>query len=528
MKHLGRPIRLTRCLAGVRVWGAPESTDAVVVRGGRIAAMGSWRELRAALGGSFRVQDCGGALLLPGFHDAHVHLAAGALWLAGVDLRACGGAREAARVLAEKARSLPRGAWIRGFGWREEWVASDASRLEGAAPEHPVVLAREDGHAVWINRAAACRFGLGRSALVAREAEAARLRERLPPPEEAEWREALGRGLESLRQAGVTSIQDVLTEPAEALRALEAYATLRRRGALTCRVDLWLPLEMDARGAEALRRRFPPDDPWLSVGTRKVFLDGTLGARSAALEEPYADAAPSRGRLRSTPERLRTALARAAAQGWAIAFHAIGDRAVRAALDAIGALPRPLGSRRHRIEHAQLVREEDFHRARRLGVAVCVQPLHLWQDAPWAARRLGRSRAARAYPWRSFLRAGVPLLLGSDWPVGRFEPLAILAAACRRPAGPWDRAEALAVEEAVEACTRTPGELSGRRRRVGRLAPGWCADFVLVQGDLEALVDGSRKPRVVQTWVGGKLCWSADLAGDPIPATGEGRSPPIV
>ena len=469
---------------------------------GRIAAVGQAHALRAAAGPSARIVDLGGAVIAPGFHDAHVHLSDGALALGALDLRTASSAQDAAARVAEAARGAPEGAWIRGWGWdHTRWPAArwpEAAMLDAVLPERPVLLMHRDGHVVWLNRAGLRALGISRSTpdpeggsvqrdaatgeptgiLLERAAESAR--ERLPPPTPADRRRAVVEALGRAAGFGITSVQDV-TEP----WALEVYEEIAREGLLTLRVCAWLPLAIEEREADALRKRHPADHPFLAVGTRKVFLDGTLGSRSAALHAPYADEPGSRGVLRLQAQDLREALAAADAAGWAVAMHAIGDRAVTTALDAIEALPRRPRLCPHRIEHAQVVDPSDLPRLAATGVAVSVQPVHLVEDQGWVEARLGASRALRGYPWRSLLRAGATLAFGSDWPTAPLDPRLSLAAACSRPCcGAQERLTPL---EATRAYTEGAARACGRGEWLGVLRPGNAADFVALSQDPASL-----------------------------------------
>ncbi|MDX1389823.1 MAG: amidohydrolase family protein, partial [Acidobacteriota bacterium] len=298
---------------------------------------------------------------------------------------------------------------------------------------------------------------------------------------------------------GITSIEDV-AEP----WAVPIYARLEEEGVLTARVSVWLPLDTAEEEAAALRARHPDDAPFLAVATRKVFLDGTLGARTAALHEDYEDAREERGVLRFDDGELVQSVRDADARGWAVAFHAIGDRAVRQALDVISALESRNRPRPHRIEHAQLIAPGDLPRFARLGVTASLQPVHRETDLRWLERRLGRRRAARAYPLRSLIGSGANVALGSDWPVESADPIRGLAAAAGRTEG-----EAITVAEAIDAYTRGSARAAGDRGERGTLRPGAPADLAVLSEDptgvpVDELTD---RVRVVRTVVGGRTVY---------------------
>lgn len=322
------------------------------------------------------------------FRDAHTHLSAGLL-------------DRASRV----------GGFTRRFGWSDAKAAREAI-LELPADE-PALYARADGHAAWLNAAALRVLGdaQAREPRLVEEAEYEGIRRRLPAPSRQERRAALLAGLGELEALGIDRVVDIV-EPF----SLDAWDDLRAEGALRCRIEAWLPLDQDEEEAQALRRRFPPDDPSIAVTTRKVFLDGTLGARTAALLEPYSDRG-GRGELREELGSLLPRVRGVVARGWPVAFHAIGDAAVRLALDVAERVPEG----RFRIEHAQVVDPADLPRFARLGVVASMQPAHRPLDEAILEPALG-PRAAHAFPWVALARAGARLEFGSDWPVASPDP----------------------------------------------------------------------------------------------------------
>ncbi|HEX6851164.1 MAG TPA: amidohydrolase family protein [Candidatus Polarisedimenticolaceae bacterium] len=322
------------------------------------------------------------------FRDAHTHLSAGLL-------------DRASRV----------GGFTRRFGWSSARAAREA--ILRLPADEPALFARGDGHAAWLNGAALRALGHpdAREPRLVEEADYEALRRRLPAPTREERGAALRSGLEQLAAVGIDRVVDIV-EPF----SLDAWSELREAGELTCRIEAWLPLDLDEEEAAALRRRFPPGDPWIAVTTRKVFLDGTLGARTAAMLEPYADRG-GRGELREEMGSILPRVRAAVACGWPVAFHAIGDAAVRLALDVAERVPEG----RFRVEHAQIVDPADLPRFASLGVVASMQPAHLRLDEAILEPALGR-RAAHAFPWTALARSGARLEFGSDWPVAPMDP----------------------------------------------------------------------------------------------------------
>lgn len=514
--------------------GDPSSpiATAFTVRDGFVEAVdGSATELPPPRG--VRVVDLGGAAVVPGFHDAHVHLSAGALTRSWVDLRGAASAHEAAERVAAAARGVARDRWLRGFGWDQtRWAEGHwPSRhdLDRLVPEHPILLTRGDGHVAWLNSAAIERLGWSertvdpdggtierepgsrRPSGIATETAAELAATRIPEADQAERKRALLAVLRLAAAAGITAVDDVL-EP----WALPLYGELRREGALTLRVHGWLPMALPLEHAADLRRAHPPDDPWLSAGTLKAFLDGTLGSRTAALDEPYSDAPGSRGQIRVDPEACAAWIHEADRNGWAVALHAIGDRALRLAADLLERLPARARCRPHRVEHCQVARREDLARIARATAVASVQPLHYFDDLPFAQERLGAARAAAAYPLRSLQALGATLAFGSDWPVAALDPIeTVLAASLRRAASEAPASfEALTLGSALRAATEGGALAHGDRRR-GRLAPGYRADFVVLRSDLPGIfAQGmASERRVLATYVNGVPVHLAPDAG---------------
>ena len=347
------------------------------------------------------------------YRDAHTHLSAGACDLA--DLDACGmrATGEIAKAIARAARERPAGRWIRAWGWAGE------APFPGVAPDHPLWLVRSDGHAAWVNATAAAALDLPSAGWIEEEAFDA-ARRRLPPPADAERDAAVRSRVAELTRLRIGVVDDMVEAWGPELWG-------RLTAELPVEVRMWVPASTPAGDVERLGRDLPVSGPLTLAGV-KVFLDGTLGARTAALSETYADAPETSGRLRVSPAELRDVVATWASRGVAVAIHAIGDRAVGVALDALEGVPRPARGM-HRIEHAQVVAPADVLRFARAGIAASVQPGHFEDDRPFLSARLG-TRESLVHPLASFVAAGATVLIGSDWPVSSWEPQAILRAAC--------------------------------------------------------------------------------------------------
>jgi len=372
--------------------------------------------------------------------DAHTHLAAGAADLLDCDLRAVADGEALSAAIRQVALVTPPKGFIRGWGW--DGVAEPAD----LSPRHPVFLARRDGHAAWVNPAARAALGLDPEVAIVTEAAFDAARKRIPARSTGERMTALRPRLAELHGLDIGAVDDMVEAWAP-----DVYARLRDGGELPVAVGMWLPEDLAESEAEAIRRAFPCDDPRVATRGIKIFLDGTLGARTAALSTPYADEPGTSGALRVPANEMAERVARWASRGWPVALHAIGDRAVTLALAALERAPAPsLGA--HRIEHAQVVRRSDLSRFARAGVVASVQPGHWRDDRPWLAARLGARPEVLVHPLASFARAGVTMVFGSDWPVSSWDPAAVLASATDPDRG----VEALDAGEAAAWYTSGP------------------------------------------------------------------------
>lgn len=475
--------------------------DALVAEHGRVAAVGDARAVRAEHPDA-RPIDLRGALMVPGFTDAHVHFLWWAIQQRRIDLGDVRTLEEGLALVEGHARALPGDAWILGGRfdqnvWGRWPTATELDRVSGG---HVAVLRSHDGHSRWLNSAALARAGITRETPAPEGGEIERdargeptgiLRENanrlidplIPLPTDEESLAALRRGQRDALARGLTGIHD-LDDPQPP--AQRGFDRLHGAGELVLRVHMGIP-HRELGGALARGIRTGLGDEWLRFSNLKVFSDGALGSQTAAIEEPYAGRRDYRGVLTVDPDQLNADVRRAAAGGIAVAIHAIGDRAVRISLDAIEAA-RGLGDGlRHRLEHIQLVREGDVARFARLGVIASMQPIHATSDRDLVDRHWG-ARGRRAYTWRSFREAGVVLAFGSDAPVEPIDPLLGLYAAVarKRPAdeAPWYPGQRLDLAEAIAGYTSGAAYALHREAEFGTLEVGkWC-DAVVLDRDL--------------------------------------------
>jgi predicted amidohydrolase YtcJ len=533
-----------------RVWTVDPSepqTEAVAVVGNRIVAVGTEEEIRSWVGSETRIIDAGGASVLPGFIDSHVHFTSGGFELSNVQLRDAATPEEFAQRIGAHARKLGKGEWILGGTWdHESWDgAPEPVRqwIDQPTAENPVFVRRYDGHMGLANSLALRLAGITRETpdppggSIVRDADgeptgilkdgAMQLVGRvIPAPTEKQLLRAAEAALAEARRLGVTGVHDI-SSPEDA----RTYQTLYRRGKLTARIYSLTPIEQwEATVGAGLRANF--GNEWLRLGALKGFADGSLGSTTALFFEPYDDAPDTAGlpapMMFPEGNMLRMALG-ADRAGLQLCIHAIGDRANRLILEVFEEVTRrnppwnaagvrtPGDARRWRIEHAQHVHPDDFATFARLGVIASMQPYHAIDDGRWAEKRIGRKRIRTTYAFRTFLNHGVPLAFGSDWTVAPLDPLeGIYAAVTRRtldgrnPDG-WVPVEKITVAEAIEAYTMGSAYAEFAENVRGSLTPGKLADIVVLDRDLFALPpERIREARVRMTIVDGRIVYAAD------------------
>ena len=393
-------------------------------------------------------------------------------------------------------------------------------------PDHPVYLERVDGHAGLVNALALQKAGVTKATRdpsggeVVRDAQgnpagvlvdnAQGLVERvIPAPTRAQMKEAISAAIAEMHRWGLTGVHDA----GASAQTLELYEELGREGAL--RIRLYAMISDHAPTLETWFRRGPQSglyDGTLWVRAVKLYQDGALGSRGAALLEPYSDNPATSGLLVSAPAHIREVAAQALAAGFQVNTHAIGDRGNRLVLDAYEAVlsAHPTADHRFRVEHAQILHADDIPRFAALGVIPSMQASHQTSDMYWAGTRLGETRLRGAYAWRSLLDAGSIIPNGSDFPVEHVDPLISFKAAVSRqdaqgwPAGGWYPEQRMTREEGLRSMTLWPAYAAFQEQELGSLTPGKRADFVVLDQDLMRVPDALLPAtHVLSTWVGG-------------------------
>jgi predicted amidohydrolase YtcJ len=501
--------------------------SALVVTGERILAVGDAASLRDLLVPAGEVIDLQGRCVLPGLADSHIHFTSYALGLRELDLGDAVSLNEVLARVAQRARETLREEWIVGRGWdQERWPERrfpTAADLDRVAPEHPVVLKAKSGHALVANSRALRLAGVGTdtadppggrvgrdatgqpNGLLFEENAMDLVAGLVPRPGPEETDDALRRAFPHAWRVGLTAIHDV-----DGTRAFAAYQRLHARGDLGLRTVKYLPARVLDCALEVGLRAGLGDD-WLRVCGIKVFCDGALGSRTAAMLAPYTGEPDNVGVLTIDEGGLRELACKAVAGGLPLAVHAIGDRANRLVLDVLADAGSGL---RHRIEHVQLLHPDDVGRLAALGVVASMQPIHATQDCEMADRYWGE-RCATAYAWRSLTNAGTELAFGSDCPVEDLNPfLGIHAAVTRRrvdgfpgPEG-WYPEQRLTVAEAVRAYTLGTAYAAGLGDRLGSLAPGKLADLIVLDRDIFTCDPMAiAETQVLATMIGGRFVW---------------------
>lgn len=546
MPHRPAPVRAGLALA-VSLLSTPAAADTLVVAAriltpdgpvtamrigadGRIAQLGAAAALTAEHA-ALPVADLEDGTVLPGLIDAHGHLMNLGFALLSTDLVGADSVAEVVARLQRFEQGLPDGAWLLGRGWdQNRWPGQafpTAADLDAAFPDRPVWLERIDGHAGWANSAAMAlverdlsgdwqpdggrilRDGEGNATGVFIDRAAALVDARMPAPDLALRRRALELALAEAARLGLTGVHDA----GVSLDTLKLMRSLADAGRLPIRV--YAMADGDAAALDWLCSNglYAHPDGRLQMRAVKLYMDGALGSRGAALLEDYSDDAGNRGLLVTGVEQVEAAVAKAVRCGVQANTHAIGDRGNRIVLDAYERLLPEVdrAGRRFRIEHAQIVAPEDLARFAQLGVIASMQPIHATSDMPWAAARVGADRLRGAYAWQVLLGSGARLAFGSDFPVEPVSPwFGIHAAVTRqdaagKPPGDWLPGQRVDLATALRGFTLDAAWAGFAEADVGALAVGKRADFIVVDADPATLAPAALRSVVVRsTWVDGK------------------------
>ena len=488
--------------------------QAVAIAGSTILKVGTDDEIKRVTGPKTRIIDAHGATVAPGFNDSHVHFLSGGRSLSDVDLAGLTTLPQVQDKIRAFAAGKPADAWIKGRGWLYAPFPNGSptrQQLDAVVPDRPAVMTCYDGHSVWVNSKVLELAGITSATkdpvngLIVRDASGqptGHLKESaadlishvMSKATDADKRAALKAAVAHANRSGITSIQNA----GGALEEMAIYDAAQRAGELTLRAYLATSArpgitEADADRMDALWKQYG-DDPTLHTGIVKLYADGVIESRTAAMLAPY-EGTKSAGTPNYSVDDLNRIVAMFDKRGWQIQIHAIGDRAIRMSLDAIekaaAANPAPARGRRHRIEHIEAVSAADIPRFGRLGVIASQQPIHAAlgdanqavPSGPWPDA-IGPERASRAWAWKSILTAGGRLTFGSDWPVAPLEPAQGIWLASTRVKADKAEDQRLTIDQAIAGYTKWPAYASFEERRKGTLAPGMLADVVVLTGDI--------------------------------------------
>lgn len=528
-------------VTNARVYTADDArplVEAFAVRDGRIVFVGSQREATMLKGASTRVLDAEGRTIIPGMVDAHAHFAGLAQKLRAVDLVGTRSLDEVVARVAEKAKTLPKGTWITGRGWDQNAWADTRfpthEALSAAIPDHPVILTRVDGHAGFVNAAAMRLAGLTRTT---KDPDGGKILKdtqgnptgvlidraqgivgaKVPEFTREEMRSALKDAVARMHSFGLVGMHD-----AGASRAnIDLFEDMAQKQELNLRLYVMIGDDSAALRhyfAQGPRSGLYNGQVW--VRAVKLYADGAMGSRGAALLEPYSDDPNNTGLLLSAPQHIQDVAEAGLKAGFQVNTHAIGDRGNRVVLDAyekaLGLAPRV--DHRFRVEHAQILHYDDIPRFAQLGVIPSMQASHQTSDMYWIGKRLGPTRLYGAYAWQSLLQTGVVIPNGSDFPVEEVNPLISFHAAIARqdgrnwPAGGWYAEQKMSREDALRSMTIWPAYSGFQEKELGSITPGKYADFVMLDQDIMRVpVELVLKTKVLSTYVGGKAVYEGTV-----------------
>lgn len=531
--------------------------EAMAVRDDRIVGTGSREYIERKFKASVIV-NLNGKTVLPGFIDAHCHLFGLGLARMTVDLNGARSEREASERVGERVKRSQPNQWIRGRGWdQNEWSQKSFPNhelLDRVAPHHPVYLTRVDGHACWVNKHAMEMAGINRRTVdppggkiirtpkgeptgVFIDAAMDLIYKFVPEPTEAEMREAIQLATEECLSYGLTSVQEmgIDTRQFELYKRMidEDKFPLRVYAAIDGPMELWDRLKGAGPFIGYGKNKF-------TVRAMKVYMDGALGSRGAALIEPYADDPTDRGLTLISEEEMQKIVDESLEHGFQVCTHAIGDRANHIVLDVYAAALKKSNSsyQRLRVEHVQVLLPEDVQRFKELHILPSMQPTHCTSDMYWAEKLLGAKRIRYAYAWRSLLNTGVIIPGGSDFPVENPNPLLGIYASCTRQDrygkpkdandvrnffqlsaegiidtaafdGGWYVLEKMTREEAVRSFTVWAAYAAFEENLKGSLEGGKLADFIVLSGDIfKVLPSVIPTLQVEVTVLGGKVVFA--------------------
>ncbi len=501
--------------------------SAMAVRAGKIVLVGD--DVSQLIGSSTTVIDAHGLAVIPGLIDSHGHVRGLGTALETLDLRGVTSEKEIAERVREAAKQAKPGDWILGRAWDQNlWTVKDfptSKSITLAAPDNPVALTRVDGHAIWANQKAfdvadvnaatkdpaggrVMRDTSGAPSGVLLDNAKELVSRKIPEPSQEVIERRILKALTACARLGMTTVHDAGVDQSD----IDAYRALIAKGTIPMRV--YAMVNGKGPAFDAWLARGPELGEYLTVRSFKLWADGALGSRGAAMIEPYADDKANRGLLILDRAAIRSVAEKALAHGFQLNTHAIGDGANRAVLDAYGDVLKGTNDKRFRVEHAQLIAPEDFTKFVKYSVIASMQPTHATSDMPWAADRVGPERIKGGYAWQTLMRMGVHVPGGSDFPVENPNPIwGFYSAVTRqdhegRPAGGWYPEQKMSREEALRSWTLEGAYAAFEEKVKGSLEVGKYADFAMISGDVMTMpAEQIWKTGVKMTVVSGKIVY---------------------
>ena len=510
--------------------------QAVAVAGNTILRVGSDADVSELRGPATRVIDARGATVVPGFNDSHVHFMSGGQTLDDVDLAGLMTLPQVQDAIRAFATAKSDATWVKGRGWLYAPFPGGTptkAQLDAVVPDRPAMMTCYDGHSIWVNSKALAMAGItkdtpnpvngeivkdprtGEPTGHLKESATDLVTNVMPKATDADRRAALRAAVAHAHSFGVTSVQNAGGDPGE----IDLYDQARRAGELQVRTYLAFSVTADTTETDIDRMdgmwKRTGDDPILKTGAVKIYSDGVIESRTAAMLAPYEHAGPGAdhsGTLNLAPADLNRVVAMVDKRGWQVMIHAIGDRAIRAALDAFehaaSVNPMPARGRRHRLEHIETIDAADIPRFAQLGVMASQQPMHVplgdmnsaKPSGPWPDN-IGPDRFSRAWVWKSIHDAGGRLTFGSDWPVAPLSAGLGLWVATTRTGPPNAADQRLSMSDAIKAYTSWPAYASFEDQRKGTLAAVMLADIVILSRDLMSPPPVTADDVVVQTTI---------------------------
>ncbi|MBL3640953.1 amidohydrolase [Bacillus sp. RHFB] len=508
----------------------------IAIKDNKIVAIGTEEEIKHCAGEHTKIYQFKDQLIMPGFHDFHLHIMQGAVALNSVNLFAARSEYEALEMIGEFAESKPENQWVIGFAWDAGYWDTQQlpthHSLDHILSDRPALMFHSEGHYAWVNTKALEIANITRhsenpfygiigkdengepNGILYEKAMDAVIRHAFNFSN-SQKNEIFSNFLAHAASLGVTSVNDL--HGLKTIESLDVFKEFEDNGKLTTRIHLWPALNGDLGHSKQLRETYQSDK--LRVSGLKQFIDGVITARTAYLLEPYADQPETRGEASFAPETIKKWVVAADNEGFSIRFHAIGDGAIRLALDAYEEAQKTNGKRdsRHSVEHIEVIHPEDIHRFSELGVTVSMQPDHLAMSERGVYTELiGNEREKYVFSINTLQKTGAKLAFGTDFPIDILNPLLQIYRAVTRidSSGKtvWHPHECVTLAEALKAYTSGPAYGTFREQELGTLEAGKLADIIVLERNLfEVLLEEIPDIKVLLTIVDGQVVY--DYAG---------------